>query len=215
MSAKKNVLNVRWFKEQIRAAKLSQRQIAFKMDIDPSIISHTFNGRRRMTFEEAVKWAELLGQPLSVVALNAGIDVNASAPDHGLAQSLVLGDIEVIGWVDGAFTVVMGLAKGPKRVPNPSPTVIDGTDLVALRCQTGGFMDGALLYYRNNPDPGAFYESLERSCVVKIAGGKTVVRAIKRGYEPGRFNLHGAFSGEMLEESVVVEWASPVIWMKL
>lgn len=213
---KKNVLNVRWFKEQIRATKTSQRQIAFKMGLDPTVISHVFNGRRKISFEEALKWAEILGQPVSAVASNAGIDIPESELFKKAESSVgaLFDTVPVIGWIDPAFNVVLGLAKGPQTVPNPILSLPASKDLVALRCQTGGFMDGALFYYFQHSDPAAFYEALERSCVVKIGNGKRLVRLIKRGYEPGKFNLHG-FNGELLEESVVVLEASPVVWMKL
>lgn len=218
MSPKKNVINARWFKEQIRAAKTTQRQIAIKWGIDPTLISKTLNGVKRISLEEAVKWAEILSQPLSVVAANAGIEVGEELlmfEEASKGAGKLLNSVPVIGWVDSAFTVVLGIAKGPPSVPNPSMALASSNDLVALRCQSGGFMDGALFYYHQQVDPASFYESLERNCVVKISGRQsTVVRMIKRGYEPGRFNLH-SFNGDLIEEAVIVEWASPIVWMKL
>lgn len=51
-----------------------------------------------------------------------------------------------------------------------------------------------------------------RECVVKLADGRMLVKVLRRGAEPGFYNLE-SFNAPLIE-NVVLEWASPVRWVE-
>jgi transcriptional regulator with XRE-family HTH domain len=197
-------INEKWFRDRIEAVGLSQRKVAKALGINPSSISHMFKGNRKMPLEEAALWAELLKVTVEEILLNAGVKISSSS-------KAFITQIEIDGWVDGLLSVHWTAPKGPKTAPNP----LGSSDIGVLRCQTLGSpfegMDGALLYYYDtksvNPD------CLERLSLVEFSG-KSFIRIVKRGYEPGKYNLTLS-NGTPKEEGIELERATPIVWMKL
>lgn len=62
-----------WFQDRIRDRKLSQRRLAFLMDMDPAAMSLMLSGRRRMSTEETNIMARHLGVSVQEVMEHAGI----------------------------------------------------------------------------------------------------------------------------------------------
>lgn len=220
-------INVRWFKEQIALNGLSQRKIAKEMNLNQSVISHMFKGRRRMSLEEAVGWAKILKVPLGDVVLNAGIGVGIqeiSEIDHSRVlmkndEGAVIAQpqVPIRGFADANFKVIWTPpVKGPTNAPNPLKGEL-GLNLSCIRCQTigGAFegLDGAMLYFRDVPQGAFDPECVGRLSLVQV-GSEHLIRIVKRGYAPGRHNL-ALFNGILAEESVVISSATPIIWMKL
>lgn len=71
--------------------------------------------------------------------------------------------------------------------------------------------DGWLVYYRRDADGVDESACLNHLCVVRVDDGRTLLKELKRGYTPGRYNLHSWAAGAELIEDVTVEWASPVM----
>jgi transcriptional regulator with XRE-family HTH domain len=216
-------INVRWFKEQMAKNGLTGRQVAKLMDLNHSIISHMFKGRRKMRLDEAAVWAKILKVPISDVLTNAGVDISGEGVEvvsaiklkdgHPVAQPRV----PVKGTVDSEMRVLWNVVIGPASSLNPFPGE-QGVGIACLRCQTAGGpfdgWDGALLYYKELA-PGSFdYDSVGRFCLVKTMQGEHLLRIVKRGYEPGKHNL-ALFNGVAREQGVIIEEATPILWIKM
>lgn len=66
-------MDKRYFENLMRDRGISLRGLAKRLDILPSQLSLTFNGKRRMQMDEAVRIGQILGVTLHEVAINAGI----------------------------------------------------------------------------------------------------------------------------------------------
>lgn len=206
-------LNVRWFKDQMARVGLLAKDVAEQMEINPTVLSHIFSGRRNLKLREASKLASILQVPLADVLANAGVDDIDQSVEVMAVNATSQQVVPVKGWVNSSLEIIWQTPKDLKNAPNPLPN----HKLVCVRCQTasGAFegLDGALVYFYD-VSPGTFDpESLGRLCVVEF-DGKSYLRILKRGYISGRHNL-AMFNGQPAEEGVHVTTATPVVWMKL
>jgi transcriptional regulator with XRE-family HTH domain len=69
------------------------------------------------------------------------------------------------------------------------------------------FEERSVVFYSREPEPDAA-AIVGRLCVVKVQDGPTLFKRVRRGYQPGRFNLVSN-SGAIMED-VALEWAGPV-----
>ena len=191
-------VNKSFFEDLLKDRKLSLRQLSKRLEILPSQLSQTFNGKRRMQITEAVKIAQVLGAPLNEVMIAAGIEearMNARR-------------CTVVGCMSGAGEVVL---KGPDAVirtllPDGLPP-----EAVAIQARTDesalSWMDGWLFFMAGEHKPE---EMAGRFCRVQITDGPQVMATIRRGYEAGTYNLSGPTS----MASQRLDWASPVLITK-
>lgn len=186
----------RFFKALMAQQKLSLRAVATKMDMGHSQLSLTFSGKRRMQLDEANQLAKIFGVPLARIAEAAGI--------AGVRDTRV----PMIGVMRGDGTI--GLLDKPERTPSP-----DGLPegVVVLQAHTAdspnAWLDGwSFFCVRPNDVAG---DAVGRFCYAKIEGGAQVLATVRRGYQLGTFNLSGPFAAE----SVVLEWAAPVLLSRM
>jgi len=66
--------------------------------------------------------------------------------------------------------------------------------------------DGWLLFYARGDAPPS--EVVGHLCVVAVTDGPTLVKNLRRGYQPGRFNLHSTNAAPI--EDVALDWAARV-----
>ncbi|MCW5739641.1 MAG: helix-turn-helix transcriptional regulator [Alphaproteobacteria bacterium] len=71
--------------------------------------------------------------------------------------------------------------------------------------------DGWYVFYSREPEQDV-YGVVGKLCVVKLADGRMMLKQVRRGPTPGRFNLISINAG--LIEDVELEWASPVKHMQ-
>lgn len=64
-----------WFEDQLRNNQISARQLAKKMEIDPSALSLIFSGGRRLKNDEAAALALHLNVSLADVLSHAGVNM--------------------------------------------------------------------------------------------------------------------------------------------
>ena len=194
-------MDMGWFRDRLADRGMEQQDLAKALDLDPAAISHMLRGRRRMQVSEATIIAKELGAPLSEVIARAGIDVPKAAKET----------VPLVGLVNAAGEVSMLRARDIRRVPIP-PEVLAET--VALRFQGEGEMDGWCFYYA--PAKNVPREAIGRLCVI-MAGDRGMVRVLKHGYKPLRYNLlpwgNLADSRGAIENARVTA-AAPVIWVK-
>jgi len=189
-------INRRYFDALMADKGWSLRRTATEMGMKHSQLSLTFNGGRKLQLDEAASLSKLFGVPLHEVAENAGVMVR---PNSGKRVS-VIGALRGDGTVDIYGKEVVERASAPGDLPD---------DAVAVQARTAGsqldWMDGSVFFCRQarGVDPTA----MGRLCLAKVKDGPAVVATLRRGYQEGTVNLCGPYA----RESVVVEWASPVI----
>lgn len=124
--------------------------------------------------------------------------------------------VPVVGYI-GAGEMILSVDDHPVGVGfdvAPRPPDVPHDDLVALRVRGESMRpirDGWLVYYRRDADGVDENACLNRLCVVRVDDGRTLLKELKRGYTPGRYNLHSWAAGAELIEDVSVVWASPVM----
>lgn len=181
-----------WFTNKIQDKKISQRQLAGRIDIDPSALSLILSGKRKLGMLEAARISDELGAPIEQVLNRAGIEM----PNQGTT-------VPVVGMVNGSGRVTMGKVEGEKLAPMPPGL---STEAKALRMHNGW-----TLYYV----PGSRVDA-EAVGSVSVAGtvdGEIIVGCLKRASSPGKWNLEGFF-GEGVN-TARLEWASRVEWIKM
>lgn len=197
----KGNVNKAWFEARREEVQISLRQLATKIGMDVAALSRTFDGKRTLTAEEAGRIAHYLKVPVEAVLANAGVDV----------RGIQSGAIGIRGWVAPDGRVTFGPVRGPGAVVGPSG-VQDGT--VALRVQ-GGVWNGCVLFYREGQ--GVTPEAVGKLCVlaIKEERGELRVGWLIPGYEAGRWEILPLDrTDEPRGDAVVVEMASPVMWIK-
>lgn len=65
-------IDTRWFQSRLADKRLSQRQLAKLMGLDPSAVSLMLRGKRKLSAAEAREIARLLGVEASEVLMRAG-----------------------------------------------------------------------------------------------------------------------------------------------
>jgi phage repressor protein C with HTH and peptisase S24 domain len=121
--------------------------------------------------------------------------------------------VPVVGYVGAGATVELvdpypkggGLAEVPcPRGLNPSKTV---AVMVRGDSQAPMITDGWIIFYSRDPEPDAA-AVVGRLCIVKQADGPVMLKRVRLGPTPGRFNLESA--NAPMVENVALEWAAPV-----
>ncbi|TXL80359.1 helix-turn-helix domain-containing protein [Vineibacter terrae] len=124
--------------------------------------------------------------------------------------------IPVVGYVGAGAEVelVDSYAKGGglSEAPCPPGTHPKKTVAVIVRgdSQAPMITDGWIIFYSRDPEPD-LAAIVGKLCVVKIADGPVMLKQVKRGYSPGKFNLLS--SNAPMIEDVALEWAAPTLAM--
>lgn len=190
--------NKSFFEDLLRDRRLSLRQLAKRLDILPSQLSLTFNGKRRMQISEAVRIAQILGAPLNEVMLNAGIEEARTDRRR----------VTITGYINGNFEIEPGQPGSVDRTLLP-----DGlpADCQAFQARTAGtplaWADGWVLFANGQQDPE---ELLGTFCIAQIKGGPQVIGTLGRGYDSGTYSLHGPIP----RTSQRLEWVSRVLYTR-
>lgn len=170
-------MNKQFFDDLLVSRSLSLRQLAKRMDVLPSQLSLTFNGKRRMQMAEAVRLSQLLGASLNDVIAAAGITGTTAR------RCRVVG---VLGG-DGMVSTVEGDAIERVMVPDGMPEEVN-----AIQARTSdsplAWMDGFVFFVNGEQAP---QELLDRFSLVRLEDGRQVLATLRRGYTPGTFNLSG------------------------
>jgi hypothetical protein len=198
-------INTAWFRERLADKKISQRKLAKLMELDPAAISYMLRGLRRMTIDEAIAIATIIGRPHEEVLMHAGV---RHLPSAGKNM------VRVVGWVDGQGLVHLGAVKGMKLVVAP-PGLPE--DAIALRYQTSisaaETMDGWIVY--TTAGHAVNGGAIGRLSIAQVANkGPLVVGMVSRGYSAGTYNVLPWVPGGLVLEDVILESASPVLWVK-
>ena len=195
-----------WFEQLLAKKGRSQNDMARHIGVDPSAMSRTLNGVRKMQINEANEIARFLGAPVSEVLKHAGVAVDLD----GMPTRILLA-----ATVDGAGTV--------KRLPDPKPlpqSIIDraraaihlnGNGLVIaaqVRANKGplaAWDDAVVLFgHTENVDSDA----IGSLAVCRLFDGEQIIAKIERARKTGEAKIT-TFANETRE--VVLQTATPVI----
>lgn len=191
-------MNTEWFKQKLAERKLSQRQLAKQMDLDPAAISLTLRGMRKMTNEEAHLIASKIGVPVTEVLRQAGIEVLDDVRS-----------VPVTGYVGDNSVVTLFPRRTADKVIGPADCPA-GTYALQIRIPNNP-KDGWMYFISPaEEDPKA---CVGRLCVIALDNGEHVLSNLQRGYRTGTFNLIRC-SGAALRTDATVAWASHILWIK-
>lgn len=177
---------------------MSMRQLAKRIELDPSAVSLTFRGMRKMTLQEANQISSLLGVPVTEVIRQAGIDVSQD-----------IKGVRLSGYID-ALSCVNDLPKPHKPFNAPVDVPADGY-AIQVRAPSA-FNDGWFLIVSGGEHLPELL--VDRLCVVALKGGKQVVGTLRRGYEPDTYNVLPLMPSAPTLENVEVVGAATVLWMR-
>jgi len=176
--------------------RLSQERLATMLNSGRSTIAKLEGGRMELT----ARWMDRIG-------LILGVDPAELLPG---AQSR---EVEVIGYI-GAGAEVFPLDEQPRGeglYQVQCPRGLDPAKTVAAEIRGDSMLpieDGWVVYWVRMHE-GVPIDALGHLCVVQVAnGGPRLIKHLRKGYSPGRFNL--VSSNAAIREDVLLEWASRV-----
>lgn len=195
-------VNKRFFDDKLRDRRLSLRSVAKQMDMLPSQLSLTLNGKRRMQIAEAVKIGQILGAPLADVMIAAGIE----EAKHDRRRCNIIGHL--VGGGEVSMTKIDPVGKGAIErviIPDGLP---DNVEAIQARTHGSNFAhaDGWLFFLsaeRQSPN-----ELIGQFSAVQIENGPMVVGTIGRGYTSGTYNV---MAWPLNLESQRIEYAKRII----
>lgn len=191
-------MNTEWFRARMADKKLSQRQLAKMLAIDPAAASLMFRGQRKMTQEEAAKLSVILGVNVTEIMRQAGINVVEDIRPARIAA-----------YVDEDGLVTLLPNGTHESVAGPADCPV-GTYAVQVRSHAS-IKDGWLLFVAPAQVPAS--QIMDQLCLVATANGKQLLGNVRRGYRQNTYNLVVWPNDELVEDAQIV-WASTVLWIK-
>lgn len=188
----------RWFTATLSDRRISQRQLAKLMGVDPASIHRLLTGKRPMRMDEAVNIASLLGVPVADVLGHAGVNVSGS-----------VASVPLVGFVDGQGEAHLDWNAQGERVPSPVE-LPPRACAVQMRTASSPIdsWDGWILY-TTLPD-GIAADALGRLCLVGLKGnGVDLLRFVRRGYRRGYYNLTSTAAPSLSDAEL--DWATPIL----
>lgn len=188
-------VNRRYFEGLLEGKRMSLRGLAKLMGVSHSQLSLTFSGDRRLQLDEAAQLSTIFSVPLHKIVEAAGVTVHSMAAHR----------VSVVGFMNGDGTVTM-YDDTVERTTAPEGVPMDG---IAVQARTSGtaldWLDAAVMFC---PKPNGIDPSITgRLALAKIKDGPTIVGGIRRGYRDNTYAVRGPY----VDESVRLEWATPVL----
>lgn len=192
-------INQAWFQDRLRHLKISQRQLAKRIGLDPAAVSYMFQGKRGMSMDEAKAIAEQLLVPVTEVMRQAGIEV--------------LDDVRkvpVAGYIGVGCTATLLPNGTHDQVIAPADTPA-GCFALQLR-MVNNAKDGWLYFVAGTQTPPS--EVLDKLCVTALKDGRLLMAVIRRGYKRDLYNLVlTCEEKQSVLENKEVAWATRVLWI--
>jgi transcriptional regulator with XRE-family HTH domain len=196
-----------FFRDALRAADKSQREMARFMGLDPAAITLMLQGRRAMQLSEAQQIADFLGVAIEDVLRHAGLHLSNDETGSATARPLT---VPLIGTIGGSGEIKLDAKSTGKSVDAPAKLP---PEAAALRATEDVFapvvMRGALLYFKpsNVVEPSA----IGRLAVVRLGNRSIKLRHVAPGFDFDRFTLTDQQGSQ---ENVGLMAATPVLWIK-
>lgn len=185
-----------WLQAALENAGVSQAALARWMtaalgrSIDRAAVNKMVKGARDIAADELLVAARLL---------------NAQIPTEYTKT------VRLSGYVGAGQAIYPFDDTDPADYVEAPPTMERGTTAVEVRGESmlPLYESGALLYYSKMLPPE---EMRGRQAIVHVSDGRTLVKILRRGAEPGLWTL-GSLNAPDIED-VVVDWAAPIDWVK-
>jgi len=205
-------VDVEWFKERIAFSQYGTlnviaRQITNKngKPLEPSALSRTLTGQRRLALDEARQLGELLSAPMSEVMERAGLQAPVETGKVPLVGSIA-GDGAVRAQWDRVTTQRVAM---PPGVPS---------DAVALTFRTAGgeldHLDGATVICQRPVPPSP--DAVGRA-VIAVMGKDMAYGILRRSSQRGRHSLlvGPGLAGAKRLEDVTVTAVAVAMWVRM
>lgn len=196
-------IDARWFDNHLQDRRLSRRQLARLMGIDPASVYRLLHGIRPMRMDEAAQLANILGVPVGDVLEHAGLRMD----DGDRAVPLA-------GWIDEMGEAHLELDKAAGTIRPPAEVPDSG---IALQARTGSGplskIDGWVFFLDRPAGKGVPADIHGRMAVCRLDSGATLLRFVRRGYKPGTWNL-GDITAVAGIDGARLLWAQPVLYIR-
>lgn len=188
-----------WIKETLAAKKMTQRELAEAIGVDPSTLSLMLQGKRRLTLDKAKGMAQALQVSISDLAKATGFEVeNPEA-------------LDIVGFIDGTGAVHI---TRERLGTTPCPySPCEGHAALTMRTADSGMqmLNGWVAFI--GPVQDANDAMLDRTVVAKLEGSPTpVLRLLRRGSFRGVYTLTDALHDPLYDQKV--EWVRSLQMMR-
>lgn len=177
-----------WFRQQLERLGMSSNAMADKMGQARSEISRKLNGQRKFHYDDCVKMAKLLDQPLGAVLLRANVQVDAAPPPPTVGALNHDGELIAREGEKPRLRDLMTL-----EIP------IQGTDAKSrLTFLVAQATEQELRHSR----PG----------LVVLPDGRALVRVIRPGSKAGKYDLLPLFGMGQRQDDIAIDrvhWIAP------
>lgn len=198
MGKKRLGIDREWFLERLVGAKISQRQLAKHLGLDPAAVTLILQDRRKITSNEALQIASLLGVSVAEILRRAGVDVRDDVRK-----------VPIAGIVADEGKVTFLPEKTHDMVVCPADVPATGF-AVQVRAATN-YKDGWLYFASGEKlEPDGL---IDKFVISVTDDGRTHLCILRRGYKANTFNLM-LICGRTVLENQTIAWVSPIVWIK-
>lgn len=194
-----NIIDHLWFVDKLRSLKLSQRQLAKMMGVDPASVSYMLRGKRNMSMGEAKEIAGYLNVNVTEVMRRAGINVTDD-----------MGQIPIAGYITKGSLVSL-LPPGTHDMVHAPADTPRGSYALQMR-NVNSSRDGWLYFVSGvNVTPE---DALDKACVVAMSDGSMIVAVVHKGYKKDLYNCLDFSNQDQVFENKEIKWASRILWIQ-
>lgn len=192
-----------WFRTQMERIGYTQNEFARLLGIDRGAWSKTLAGIRKMTDAERVKAAKVFGVELHELLPHVGVPVHVPGARVEVRESVGK------GYAAGS---VGGIVEAPVGEVTFTP---DGllADQVLLVVQGDAFLDGWAVECRPAERSATPTREME-AAIVQLPDGRMLLRKVRAGFSPGRFDLGPVFGFGSQQNDVEIVGVVPVVGLK-
>lgn len=189
-------------KELRLANRLTQEQMAERLDISVGLYNGLETGKRRMNSDYLEMSAKIFGVRPSDLIEEDPYPI-AVAGEVGAGAQIPLTDAYTKG--DGMYHVAAPAPLLKHGAPRGIVAVeVKGNSMVPM------YQPGDVLFYSRATHEGIPEEDIGRPCVVEDEDGMAWVKQVKRGTEPGLFHLISLNPDADTLHDVRIKWAARV-----
>jgi transcriptional regulator with XRE-family HTH domain len=187
----------KWTKDAIEFAGISQAELArrltseFNISVDRAAVNKATLGKRDLSADELLAISTITRFPI---------------PEF---DELPPPEVNIVGKVmAGSDAVMFSQGQGPFGTIRAPEWAVSTTVAVEVQGDSlGNLLDGSHLFYneiRTPPDPNW----IGKICVCGLGDGRIVVKALRNGRLPGRWDLHANIGPPIYDAEI--EWAAVV-----
>lgn len=191
-------MNKHWFQDRLKQIKVSQRQLAKRMKLDPAAVTYMFQGKRAMSMDEAKSIADILMVPVTEVMRQAGIEVMDDVRK-----------VPIAGYVGPGGSVTL-MPKGTHDMVMAPADVPSGAFALQYRIINAP-VDGWLVFVSGQHEKPE--DLLGKLTMSALKDGRLVEAIVRRGYKSGLYNLMTMPDQSVLENQEIA-WSSRVVWIQ-